>query len=152
MDLTAFYKELKTEYVFALLAIITVVLATMFLGYCIFRNKNLKMRMKWFCSFLLLAVLVFCGYHLVPNAVLMKTDLDQKSVVYYEGKIEIVEARYTGWKPTGNVTIRMDGKEYHLTYTRNDQFFTAFEEGEYIGEIVYLRNTKDVMFFKATPI
>ena len=31
------YKELKTEYVFALLAIITVVLATMFLGYCIFR-------------------------------------------------------------------------------------------------------------------
>ena len=76
----------------------------------------------------------------------MKKDLNQQSIVHYEGTIEIVEACYTGWKPLGDVTIRMDGEESHLHYDRDEHLFSTFEEGEYIGEIVYLRNAKRITF------
>lgn len=148
MDLSAFYKELKTEYVFILLAIIATAMGVILLGFYIFRNKNLKMLAKGINSCLLLMVLVFCGYYLISNAVLIKKDLDQKTVIFYSGQIEVVEARYSGWKPTGDVTLCIDGVKYHLKYTDD---VADFKVGQYTGKIVYLKNTEAVMFFEAMP-
>ena len=149
MDLSAFYKELKTEYIFMLFAIIAMVVAVMLLDFYIFRNKNLKMLVKGIYSCLLLTALVFCGHYLISNAVLMKKDLDQKTVIFYSGQIEVIEAHYSGWKPTGDVTLCIDGVKYHLKYTDD---IADFKAGRYMGKIVYLKNTETVMFFEAIPI
>lgn len=150
MNLSAsFYKDLKMEYIFALVAVFVMAVAGACLVFYIFRNKKLKMGVKCFCSFLLLAAFVFVEYHLVSNAVLMKKDLDQKTVIYYSGQIEVVEAHYSGWKPTGDVTICIEGVKYRLRYTDD---VADFKAGQYIGKIVYSKNTEAVMFFEATPI
>lgn len=151
MVLSVFYKELKNEFLAGVIAVCVLVAGVIYLGICAFKAKSPKRWTKILSAVGLLVVLLV-AVNVLASVIPMKKDLDQKSVVYYEGKIEIVEARYTGWKPTGDVTVRMDGEEYHLTYTRDEQFFTAFEEGEYTGEIVYLRYAKRVMFFKATPV
>ena len=151
MDLSVFYKELKNEFLAGVIAVCVLVAGVIFLGICVLKAKSPKRWTKMLCAVALLAVLLV-AVNVLASVIPMKKDLNQQSITYYEGTIEIVEARYTGWKPLGDVTVRMDGEEYHLRYGRDEHLFTAFEAGKYTGEIVYLRHAKRVVFFKATPV
>lgn len=152
MDMSIFYEELKNEFLAGVIAVCVLVAGVIYLGVCVLKAKSPKKWTKMLSTVALLAVLLFAINLLVTTVIPMKKDLNQQSIIHYEGTIEIVEACYTGWKPLGDVIIRMDGEEYHLYFGRDEQFFTAFEEGTYIGEIVYLRNAKRIMFFEATPV
>lgn len=152
MDLATIYKETNSIFLVGVIAVCFLVAAVAYLGVCVFKAKLLKRCTKILSVVALLVVLLFAINLLITTVIPMKKDLNQRSAIYYEGQIEIVEVRYARWKPLGDVIIRMDGEEYHLYFGRDEQFFTAFEEGTYIGEIVYLRNAKRIMFFEATPV
>ncbi len=152
MDLSGFYKEANSIFLVGVIGVCLLVAGVIYLGIGIAKNKKQKTWVKILSAVALSTVLLVATNVFVFTVIPTKKDLDQKSITYYEGQIEIVEVDYSGWKPLGNLTVRMDGKEYHFLYGRDEQFFTAFEEGNYTGKIVYLRNAKRIMFFKATPV
>ena len=118
------------------------IFAVLFIGVRRIINKEESLKTKIVsCILLLMTFAVVLNYFLMGPA-LAKKDIEQQTILCYEGKFEIIETSHGIYD---KAVFLINGEEIRLKYSDDkdeDYKFEDVKTGKYIGQIVYAKNAK----------
>ena len=145
MDLSKYYKEFQTIYNLGIVALCLMIFAVLFIGVRRIINKEESLKTKIVSGILLLITFAVVLNYFLMGPALAKKDIEQQTILCYEGKFEIVETSHGIYD---KAVFLLNGEEIRLKYSDDkdeDYKFEDVKTGKYIGQIVYAKNAAQVL-------
>ena len=146
MDLSVYYENFELSYILANFTVLLSLLVTVFLcvrrifdksEYCNQVRKKIGLCFLYVLYFAIILTYYFTGPYLE------KKDIDQKTILCYEGEFEIVEVADGIFDKADFV---VDGKQMRLTYSENyDYDIDLIKPGRYMGKLIYSKHSCKVL-------
>ena len=144
MDLSTYYKDFQSTYNLAVVTLFFAVFTVVFIGIRSIKDEKDTVKTK-ITVCLLLVFLFACILNLfLRGPYLAKMDIEQKTIFYYEGSIEITEVS-NGLRT--EAVFLIDGNEMHLKYSDKDDYNSEqIKVGKYEGKIIYAQHVAQVLY------
>ena len=91
MDLSIYYRDFESIYHLAIFVVCLAVFVTLFIGVRTIIDKEAKRRSKIATVVMLIVILGFIFAYFFCDAYPCKKDIDQQTILYYEGNFEILD-------------------------------------------------------------
>lgn len=149
MDLSTYYEELQSSCNMGDFTICFAFCVILFLVICRVFDKSAS-KLQNIGSYLLLGVLfVFFIVQYFNGVYLAKKDIEQQTILCYEGHFEIVETT-NGWI-NDKLLVSINGQEIVLKYFEDEEYdYNSIKPGNYEGTIVYAQHLAELYYFQAT--
>ena len=146
MDLSKYYKEFQTIYNLGIVALCLMIFAVLFIGVRRIINKEESLKTKIVSGILLLITFAVVLNYFLMGPALAKKDIEQQTILCYEGKFEIVETSHGIYD---KAVFLLNGEEICLKYSDEEDYdFEQIKVGKYVGQIVYAKNLSLVLKLK----
>ena len=142
MDLSAYYEDFQLTYNLAVFTFFFTVFVVIFVGIRTIKDKNHSVNTK-IIACLLLVIPFAIVLNMSRDTFLAKKDIEQKTIYYYEGSIEITEVS-KGIRNTAVFLI--DENEMCLKFSEKDDYdCEQIQVGKYEGKIIYAQHVAQVI-------
>ena len=148
MDFTEYYEEFQSTYNLAVITLCLAIFVVLFVG--IRRIINKKESLKTKITAWILLVLMFASVlnMFLAGPALAKKDIEQQTILYYDGEFEIIETSH-GIYDYDKAVFLLNGEEICLKYSDEEDYdFEQIKVGKYVGQIVYAKNLSLVLKLK----
>ena len=142
MDLSVYYEEFQSTCNFAVFAFLFIVFCIVLACILTMKRKNYSLKLRIAACLVLVIPYAAIVSDLSYDTYLAKKDIEEKTICYYEGNIEITEIS-VGIHYRAVFVI--DGEEFCLRYSDKDDYFEQIEVGKYDGKIVYAQHLAQVL-------
>ena len=143
MDLTEFYEEFQSTYNLALIALCLAIFAVLFVGIRRIINKKESLKTKITVWIILVFMFASVLNLFLTGPALAKRDIEQQTILCYEGKFEIIETSHGIYD---KAVFLINGEEVCLKYSDEEDYdFEQIKIGKYEGQIVYAKNLAQIL-------
>ena len=145
MDLSAYYEEFQFTYNLSIFAVCLAAFVVLFVGVRSLMDKQETVKMKivnWIFLVIIFAS-VLTRFFLGPN--LAKKDIDQRTILCYEGTFEISETLHG---IDDKAVFLFDDQVITLKYYEEEVEYDAVKPGRYEGTLIYAQHLKQVLYLE----